>query len=459
MKRNFIFITILSAALFTTSACRKYVELDLIGQRELKYTEDYKALLNYRVDMEPNLYFPVLASDDVYSADDSYLNRFMAIDANAYTWAGDIVGDNQEDPDWQKLYKQIYITNQIIAEAPDSRGGSELEKKQIVAQAKVHRATAYYFLVNTYAKQYNPASAGTDLGVPVLTKPDLFAKLDRMPVQGVYDQIISDLTTAMVDLPEMTQVNTLPSATAAKAMLARTYLQMENYPLALQHANEVLAVQNKLTDLQLFVNSPNTYPSLTRDTEEIFIKTTRNTYPTLALNPELLNLFEANDLRRTLFVVEGAAFGTWQSFNGFGYNKLRIISQNQALTNGPTVPEMMLIKAEALVRNAATFAEGIAVINELRKFRFETADYQPFVAANQAEALKLVINERRKELMAKGLRWFDQKRLASEPGFVTTQTRTYKGVTYTLEPNSPRYVMPIATKYIVLNPEIIQNPR
>lgn len=454
-------ITFGLATIFVSSlvSCRKFVEIDLVGKRELKYTQDYQSLLNNSTSVEKSYYWPVLASDDIYGSDEAYLNTLLLTDANAYCWKSDLVGDNNEDPDWADQYQQIYLFNQVATEIMDSQGGTDAQKKNILAQAKVHRALNYFNLVNSYAKQYNASSANTDLGVPLLTRPDLYAKLDRKSVETVYEQIIEDLSSAIPDLPEQANFNILASQSAAQGILARVYLQMRDYGKALQYAELVLAKPYyKLIDLKQYKAAPNSYPNILDDTEEIFIKSLRNSFPTLSLNPDLLALFEPGDLRATLFTVDGSVF-TWTPFQGKAYNKHRIISANAKITNGPTLPEMMLIKAEALARDNERFAEALTVLNNLRSNRFEDKAYKPLQITDQQAILKLVINERRKELMGKGLRWFDQKRLAAEPGFVNTQTRTYKGESFTLAPNSNRYVMPIASKYIVLNPEIIQNPR
>lgn len=456
MKNSTIIIN-LFCCLVLAGSCRDYVEIDLVGQRELKYTDDYQNMLNNSTQVEASFYLPVLASDDIKSEDEVYLNRLYNADAGAYTWAADLVGDNNEDQDWARLYNQIYKFNLIIDEVMQSQNGTEPQKKSILAQAKVHRALNYFYLVNIYAKQYDGSTASSDLGVPLLTKPDLYARLDRQPVEVVYTQIIDDLTSSIADLPALPNFNILASKAAANAILARVYLQMRDYAEAIQFAEAALSYQNGLVNLSDYVDAPNTYPYVLSDPEEIFVKTLSNNSPTLALNPELLSLFDESDLRVKLFTASGDAFA-WNSFVGTGYWKHRIMNLTSKVTNGPTVPEMMLIKAEVLARDANRFAEALPILDELRRHRFLEADFTPMQGTIQQDVLSNVFEERRRELMAKGLRWFDQKRLANE-GFIGTKTRTFKGETYTLEPNSNRYVFPIASKYIVLNPEIKQNPR
>ena len=59
--------------------------------------------------------------------------------------------------------------------------------------------------------------------------------------------------------------------------------------------------------------------------------------------------------------------------------------------------------------------------------------------------------------MFKGMRWFDLKRLNKDPRFAKTVTHSYFEGTYTLEPNSPHYVLPFPLKVINANPLIEQN--
>jgi hypothetical protein len=119
---------------------------------------------------------------------------------------------------------------------------------------------------------------------------------------------------------------------------------------------------------------------------------------------------------------------------------------------------MMLIKAESAAR-AGNISVCMELLNALRAKRFRPADLTQLTAASNADALKLVIDERRRELFGRGFRWFDMRRLNQDAAFAKTYTRTFKGVSYNLEPNSNRYVYAIANKYILLNPEIEQNPQ
>jgi hypothetical protein len=119
---------------------------------------------------------------------------------------------------------------------------------------------------------------------------------------------------------------------------------------------------------------------------------------------------------------------------------------------------MMLVKAECAAR-ADDAGTAVDLLNKLRIKRFQTADYVALTAVDAPDALVKVVNERKRELFGRGFRWFDQKRLNKDVAFAASVTRTLNNVTYTLDPGSNRYLYPIGDKYILLNPELVQNPR
>lgn len=456
MKQLLYILSVITV--ISTTACRKYVEIPAENVRVLKYTRDYQALLNNSFSqLEKSYFYPLFASDEVWTADGAVWQNGLNINAaNSYCWLPKIWGEQQEDQDWVDLYKSMYIANTVTTEVMESTEGTDAEKKKIYAEALVHRAFLYYTLVNIYAKQYDAATAATDPGVPVLLSTDLFASLQRASVATVYDQIMKDLQEALPELPDLPGVNTAPSKAAVYAMMARVHLHKREFADAGRLADSALKLKSSLIDLNAYVSA--TYPTKTNDAEIIFSKAIHSFVPGLPLHPETLNLFDSTvDLRFSLFTRFGTQIPA-SNFVNRGYYKHRLV--NQGIYTGPGVPEMMLIKAESEAR-AGNTGNAITILNTLRKKRYTTAGYTDLVATTPQEALVMVINERRRELMGTGMRWFDQRRLQKDTdyNFVKTVSRPFKGDTYTLEPGSPRYVFAIADKYIKLNPEIEQNPR
>lgn len=452
MKR----VIYLMAALLVVTGCRKYVEIDQIGTRTFKYTSDYRAILDNNNIMEGGISLSIYSGDDTRLLDSSKQVGLTDINANAYTWQPQYWSDIQGDVDWEKLYKIIYTCNEVMNGVLTSEKGTEDDKKQLYAEALVHRAYSYWCLVSLYAKQYDAATAATDPGVPLLLTPDLFASLKRASVATVYNQIISDVNEAIPALPDLPDYNTRPAKSAAYAILARTYLGMRDFANAKHYADLSLSIQSDILDLRQYTTNIAAFPYRLNDKEVIFSKIVNGfTFQGIQLDTALLSLLGNKDLRYTLFVRPGASF--FPAFTGYGYWRYRYSREGNAIANGPTVAEMMLVKAECAARENDVNT-AIDLLNTLREKRFAAADYTALQAGTAADALNSVVNERRREFFGTGLRWLDQKRLNKDAAFAATVTRRFKGVDYTLEPNSNRYVYPIGQKYILLNPEIEQNP-
>ena len=446
--------TISALALLATTACRKYVEISPEGVRELKYTKDYQALINNSaLQMDKAYTYPIYASDEVWAADGSTWQNNLSVNyAGFYCWLPKIWTDQQEDQDWVDNYKNIYLTNTVVNEVMSSTGGTDAEKIKAYSEALVHRAFAYFTLVNLYGKQYDESTAATDPGVPMVLQTNFISSLKRVSVADVYNRVITDLYEALPNLTAIADVNTSPSKAAVYAILAKVYQNQREFTKAGLYADSALQLKNGLVDLNSYGS---TYPTKINDPEIILSKIVSFSPTTLPLSPELMNLFDqVNDLRYTLFTKAGADIPA-SNFTNRGYFKHRLV--NQGLYIGPKVPEMMLIKAESEAR-AGNTSSAVSILNALRKKRLLTSGYTDLTAADKDEALQLVITERRKELMGTGARWFDQRRLQKD-NLTPTVSRVFKGVTYTLTPGSNLYVFGISDKYILLNPEIEQNPR
>lgn len=438
-------------------SCRKYVEnVPVQGQRVLEYTDDYRALMN-----NSDLHQTAFGQANAFSCDDMDLTaevlqtniKSNAIRVAMYTWQKPFYVDTQADFDWEALYKSIYTLNTVINQVIDSKGGDQITKQNIQAEALVHRAFAYFMLANLYGKQYDAATAATDMGVPILLEPKLFVDLTRASVQSVYNRVIEDTKKALPIIFEKQSINFRPNKAAAYALLSKTYLFMRDFTKAELYADSTLALSNGLYDYNTNIN---TYPSQYNDKQVLLRKVSRGYPQVIQLSASLLNLLNVKDLRYKLFVRPGTSLSP--SFTGFGlYFKENYTGYPDKQAVGLSVNETWLTKAECLARAGKT-NEAVQMINDLRKFRFQPADYTAVSASNAEVALQLVVDEKRCEFFGTGLRWFDQKRLNKDPQFAKTITRAYGGVTFTLEPNSNGYVFPLANLLISQNPEMLQNP-
>ncbi|MGN8059869.1 RagB/SusD family nutrient uptake outer membrane protein [Pedobacter sp. 22163] len=456
MKKRYSIIWF--ALVIALASCRKYVEIDQLSIRTLKYTSDFRNTMNNNNVLEGTFSYPILSGDDTEITDATRQNSLGDILGNVYSWAPKYTSESQSDGDWEKQYKTIYVCNEVLEGVLTSQDGTEAEKQRIYAEALVHRAYAYLILVNMYGKQYNAATASTDLGIPLLTTPSLYTKLNRTSIAAVYALILKDLSTSISRLPAIADYNVRPSKVSAYAIFAKTYLNMRDFNNAALYADSALALQSALLDLKAYESAPGTIPVRLSNPEIIFSKISSVVYPAISLSSDLLASLGTTDLRYKLFSDVRSRFGSQFSSSFAGRASCRYLINEFVINNGPTVPEMMLIKAECLARAGKT-TDAMNIVNGLRVKRFTTANYLALSAANASDALRIIVEEKRREFFGTGMRWFDQKRLNQDSEFALTKNRSFKGVNYTLQPNSNLYLYPVGDKYILLNPELEQNPR
>lgn len=461
MKSKYFLLVLLAAGM---SSCRKYVDIKTQGILVPKETSNYRYLLNYTYAYEQGPKLDDIASDDVQLVDGS--SQFKALNGSdyygwfpkAYVWNPVVfpIGNYQTDDAWNGMYNTILYCNTVIEEVPASTGGTATDKAELIAEAKVHRADAYLMLMNTYAKPYNAATAGSDLGVPLILVETTQQSLARPSSQSVYTQIIADLNQALPNLLPQQSFNTIPSKASAYGELARCYLYMNDYANANKYADSALLTRSTLNDY----STSSTFPLRKSDPEILLSKVAVSGVgyqPTIMrLSDDLLNLLGTTDQRYQLFTKDAKTFASaYADAGGRFFSRDRI--NNESRNIGPNVPEMLLIKAEYYARNN-DISNALLWVNKLRQKRFKPADYTPATANTAADALKTVIDERHREFFCRMLRWWDMRRLKSEPAFQKTYTRVFGGVTYTLDPQSNRYVFQIPPYQIQLNPEMQQNP-
>lgn len=379
--------------------------------------------------------------------------------SKAVVWDESFYGVAENDSDWDGHYRVIYICNWILEHIDDAEEGGAgiFNRTEVKASALVHRSFAFFQLVNLYGKHYDAATAATDLGIPMPLISDINTKHARSSVAEVYEQVIADLNLALDELPLQDDKNFRPTKMAVKGLLARVYLYMGDYKKAWQNAEAALNIKGDLIDFNtLSTRQPdfgvNGYERYEWDNPEVlYLKvpnnlTSRGEY----LSDDLLNLFDrTNDLRFKNFITNTLSFSFTPSPD---YRMSKYLE-----SGGVNMGDMYLILAEGKVRdNDVEGAE--TALNSLRAKRYLTGT--PAIDEDDADALlRLILEERRRETMFQGMRWFDLKRLNKDPRFKKTITREVNGKTYTLEPESNRYVLAIPEVVIKANSLLEQNPR
>lgn len=460
MKKLYIYSVILLITATSLTACKKDF-LDTKPDKSLlipQTTADMRALLdnNFVFNRTPGLL--TLADGDLVTTDAGFNGYFLDEERKTYTWAADIFGANTSS-EWNIPYQQIFYANVILEQldkiSPDGTVSDTKERQEIKGAALFHRAFCFYQLAQQFAAPYSAANAATDPGIPLKLTAAVTDRAARGTVEQTYRQIIADLKTARQLLPVSTTVKSRPGLPAVYAMLAKTYLEMENYSLAGLYADSCLQLRNTLINYNtLSTTATRPFPKvLPNGNDEVFFYAltvdydfTGNNAPTV-VDPVLYSSYRVNDLRKVVFF---RSLAPGFKFKG---NYAGILS----MFSGLATDEMLLVRAEASAR-AGNLSASLSDLNRLLVTRWKAGTYIPLTAADGEAVLRLILTERRKELVGRNTRWSDLRRLNKDSRFAVTLNRTILGANYSLEPNSKRFVYPIPADEIVLN-GLAQNER
>jgi tetratricopeptide (TPR) repeat protein len=349
---------------------------------------------------------------------------------------------------WARGYTTINRTNNVLANLDKVTVAAN--KTRIEGEARFVRSLVYFDLVRLYGKDWNDGTPSANPGVPlVLTPTTSVSSANNVPrnsVAEVYAQIISDLTTAESKLPASNGF--FATKYSAAALLARIYLQQGRYTEAAAAANRVITsgafsldqsyadefyqggdlVATTPEDIFTLQNSAQSGSNSGSNQLSVFYSQAQR--GDISVNDQLLNQFEANDDRKTLFTV--TANQTYSDKYDGQYGTVKLIR----------LAEMYLIRAEANFRAGTVGATPLDDINLVRA----RVNLPPLATVTLPDILK----ERKLELAFEGFRLGDLKR---------NKESTIDPVTGTVIPwDSPRLVLPIPLAEINANPNLTQNP-
>ena len=454
--RSHIFLLLLPA--FYYVSCRKSSFLDTKPNQALVVPTsitDCQALLDNDEVMNGfgNSGYPSLGetgSDDYYTSNALYA-YYDQTDQNACIWAQQVYGSGTEVEDWDLPYRTVFYSNEVLQVLATITPTSDQQAAWNMAKgsALFFRAFAFYELSQIFAPAYDSITASSDLGIPQPLSPDVNDKIFRTTVQQTYNQILQDLAAATPFLPSLPQgYPTRPCRAAVYGLLARVYLSARAYSQAGAYADSCLQLQNSLMNYDTVTQA--LFPFNRWNAEVIFsaeyYKMTGPASTGLSLtDSNLYQSYQPGDLRQSLFFKYGNYFFGRYDQQGYFFC-------------GLATDELFLTRAECRAR-AGDIPDAMADLNTLLQARWTNGAFIPLTAATAEDALQQILTERRKELLYRGLRWTDLRRLNKESGRAITLTRIVNGQTYTLPPNDPRYIYPIPENVLAANPGMAPNPR
>ncbi|MEA5402830.1 RagB/SusD family nutrient uptake outer membrane protein [Arcicella sp. DC2W] len=395
-----------------------------------------------------------IGTDDYYLNETDWNSLTNPYQKNGYVWAKDIY-EGQQCPGWNNAYQKILYANLVLESItklePSTK--NEVQWNRIKGTALFWRAWQFFQLAQIFCDDYEKQTANQKMGIPVRLTSDINQQNTRATIEDTYRQIVQDLTEAGDLLPALAEEKTRPSKQAVYALLARTYLQMKEYTLAKQQAEKCLSISDVLisySEVNCSLNFP--FPLYARgNTEQPLLDAmirTQTFASFLKIDTTLLGSYGAGDLRAaTYFSVSNGYYVFKGTYNGYAtYNPF------------PALDEVYLIRAECNER-LGNHEDALKDLNQLLIHRYQKGAYQPKTMENTKNILTEILNERRKSLIFRGVRWSDLRRLRTETAYAKTIVRVLGNKRYELSPEQEHlYTWPIPDNVINLG-GITQNAR
>lgn len=449
-------ITALFVLLLFTG-CKKYLEAKPDKQMSLPKTlEDLQALLDYYTKMNDND-GPAVgeASADNYYLSDIDWSGMPENYRRMYTWEKDNLFPAYPNQ-WSYSYDKVYTSNVVLDNIAkiERTEDNKAEWDNIKGQALCFRAKTFLDIAAVWSLAYDKSTASSDLGIPIRLNSDFNVPSVRPSMQKTYEQIIDDFKESISLLPIIPKSVFRPSRPASLALLARTYLAMREYDSAFKYADLCLQLKNDLMDYSSDpqVNGSAAYP-FARLNKEVILESKCSVIAPLdnsraKIDSGLLLSYDSNDLRKTLFFKKNS--------NG-SYGFKGSYEEGASIFTSVATDEIYLIRAECAAR-AGRANQAMDDLNTLMKKRWKsTVVFAPFNAVDASDALRQVLAERRKELVMRGLRWTDIKRLNKEGAGIVLK-RIINGMVYVLPTNDLRFALPIPEE-VIQRSGMQQNPR
>jgi starch-binding outer membrane protein, SusD/RagB family len=439
MKIGYTPKLLLTALAILVAGCGDYLEENPDNRVELNTTKKAAQLLTNAYS-NGGYTFTEWMSDNV-----SYTTGTVKLPEHnqLYTWE-DVTTDNQDTPTnfWTATYDAIAHSNEVLA-VIDKLPGERDEKRAVEGEALLTRAYGHFMLVNLFAKHYDPETASSDPGIPYVLEPEtVFLKqYNRNSVEEVYDYVEDDFKRGLKLVDASFYANSGKyhfTREAALALASRFYLFKGDYENCIEYSTQLLANNPEVfvKDIErLLEETPNpdefisAYTSPTDQSNLLMIRQITNF-------PVNVGYWPSPDLVRGLYnsnpwfeddIRTSNEYPIYLRGTGWAIAKYEFLFERSSLTSNVGLyytimpvfrgEEVLLNRAESYVytNNLALAVDDLQTLVNLRYSNapdVTIADLRSYYGMNndQAALLRYIIEERQKEFMHEGLRWFDIKR-------------------------------------------------
>ena len=397
--------------------------------------------------------------------------------------------DDETESVWYTAYSTITNCNNFINNYKGIEVSEEQTEslEQLAGEAYFIRAYAYYVLATRFCKDYNAETAGTDLGLPLMTAVDINARPSRSSNQETWDFIKADLDKAAELITNDDPTGEAISKPVVDAMRARVALQMDNYSDAIDYAKQLTENDNfalasdsaSFADLWIYDEGDEIIfapaeNNLERHTwgDYLTYNTSQSAYsPDWIPSKATYDMYEDGDLRKSQWFMEAdnvvendvtSEMGV-QLFAKYPGNPTLLKSGESTLTTHPNAPkmirlaEMYLILAEAYAKQGDD-ANALTYLNALLASRgVATIEGGNVMAAVKQEWKKEFIGEGMRQTCLK--RWGDgfQRNQAAQDETLIVMTNPELGVAANIKADNMRWVWEIPQNDLTTNTNLVPN--
>jgi hypothetical protein len=432
----------LAGLLILCAGCDRYLEENPDNRVDLNTAEKAAQLLTNAYSSAAYTFTEWMSDNVTYTSGTFKLPEHI----QTYEWQ-DITPDNQDTPIyfWTATYDAIAHANEVLA-VIDNLEGEQARKDAVKAEALLTRAYGHFMLVNLFAKHYNSQTASSDLGIPYVEEPEteFIKKYTRNTIAEVYNKVESDLLEGLQLVDGRFYANSGKyhfTRNAALAFASRFYLFKNDPDNCIKYSSEILGngasvfIKDLPSILASYANTEDFLRLMTSPNDQSNLLLIRNItnfpvnvgfWPNIEMIDALYynNPWNAEDLRRSirypLFVRGGQGDGIALAKYEFLFERSSLTSNvglNYTIMPAFRGEEVLLNRAESYVYKG-NFSLALA---DLQVYVDKRYTEKPAVTlaslkteypgANDAQAMLLfILDERRKEFIHEGLRWFDIKR-------------------------------------------------
>jgi hypothetical protein len=328
---------------------------------------------------------------------------------------------------WSQIYSGILQTNTLLQGIEKLEAAGATGFSTYKGQALTARAMMYFDLVRLYGKSYDDDKSS--FGVPSITKTLGANDLPlRATVEQNYNQILADLTAA-APLLTKTKTNGYINYYANLAMQARVYLYMKDYTNALKAAAEI--INSKVYTLYSNTDWIDSWKSqfgsesifelgifpgegdLERNALGIYLR--RNGHGSGALGMFMASDYYLSRLNQDPADVRWGILGRDETSTtrlGAVYKysgSTALAGDGKATSTAVNIKVIRLSEIYLIAAEAALSTNPGKAAEYLQEIRKRSPNLLPATALNITQ--DMILNERSKELIGEGHRFFDMMRL------------------------------------------------